>query len=203
MNKIKIFKRLYKDYTKKYLDKIILSTFFSILLAGSTSAIAWLLDPAVKKIFIEQDNGLENEPNNFMNDADNLISLSAIVTITAAFSESLLSTPTISLSGLVTSVLMTRISSTNSYTYLWSVSPTTNSGIYTATVSGSDLQGNYNSGTQSITFTVDSSSPSVTITTSDSDNTIKPGDQITITATFSEAMGETPTISIAAEVNNK
>ena len=68
-------------------------------------------------------------------DDDNLIPLSAIVTITAAFSESLNSTPTISLSGLVTNALMTRISSTNSYKYLWSVSPATNSGIYTATVS--------------------------------------------------------------------
>ena len=58
MKKIDIFKRLYKDYTKKYLDKIILSTFFSILLAGSTSAIAWLLDPAIKKIFIEKDQTL-------------------------------------------------------------------------------------------------------------------------------------------------
>ena len=27
----------------------------SILVAGSTSGIAWLLDPAVKKIFIDQD----------------------------------------------------------------------------------------------------------------------------------------------------
>ena len=66
-------------------------------------------------------------------DTDNLIPLSASVTITAAFSESLLSTPTLSLTGLVTNALMTRISSTNSYTYLWSVSPSTNSGIYTAT----------------------------------------------------------------------
>tara|TARA_B100001121_G_C18675001_1_gene615818 strand:+ start:149 stop:1885 length:1737 start_codon:yes stop_codon:yes gene_type:complete len=55
MKKIDIFKRLYKDYTKKYLDKIILSVIFSVLLAGSTSAIAWLLDPAIKKIFIEKD----------------------------------------------------------------------------------------------------------------------------------------------------
>ena len=98
---------------------------------------------------------------------------------------------------------MTRISSTNSYTYLWSVSPATNSGIYTATASGSDSQGNYNSGTQSITFTVDSSTPTVTITTSDSDNTIKPGEQITITATFSEAMGVTPNITIGSSVNNQ
>jgi subfamily B ATP-binding cassette protein MsbA len=58
MNKAEIYKRLYKDYSKKYLDKIILSAIFSILVAGSTSAIAWLLDPAIKKLFIEKDQSL-------------------------------------------------------------------------------------------------------------------------------------------------
>ena len=58
MNKLKIFKRLYKDYSKKYLRLVIFSGFFSILVAGSTSAIAWLLDPAIEKIFIERDKTL-------------------------------------------------------------------------------------------------------------------------------------------------
>ena len=58
MNKINIFKRLYKDYSKKYLNKIILSALLSILVASSTSSIAWLLDPAIKKIFIEKDQSL-------------------------------------------------------------------------------------------------------------------------------------------------
>ena len=58
INKTQIFKRLYTDYTKKYLNKIILSAFFSILVAGSTSSIAWLLDPAIKKLFIERDQSL-------------------------------------------------------------------------------------------------------------------------------------------------
>jgi subfamily B ATP-binding cassette protein MsbA len=53
-----IYKRLYNDYSKKHLDKIILSAFFSILVAGSTSAIAWILDPAIKKLFIEKDQSL-------------------------------------------------------------------------------------------------------------------------------------------------
>ncbi len=53
-----IYKRLYKDYSKKYLNKIFLSAIFSILVAGSTSAIAWLLDPAIKKLFIERDESL-------------------------------------------------------------------------------------------------------------------------------------------------
>ena len=58
MKKSDTFKRLYKDYTKKYLNKIILSAFFSVLVAGSTSSIAWLLDPAIKKIFIDKDQTL-------------------------------------------------------------------------------------------------------------------------------------------------
>ena len=58
MKKIDTFKRLYKDYTKKHLNKIILSAFFSILVAVSTSSIAWLLDPAIKKIFIDKDQTL-------------------------------------------------------------------------------------------------------------------------------------------------
>ena len=58
MNKKLLFKRLYKDYTQKHLNKIILSVFFSILVAGSTSSIAWLLDPAIKKIFIDKDQTL-------------------------------------------------------------------------------------------------------------------------------------------------
>ena len=56
--KKEIYKRLYQDYSKKYLDKIIISAFFSILVAGSTSSIAWLLDPAIKKLFIEKDQSL-------------------------------------------------------------------------------------------------------------------------------------------------
>ncbi len=58
MEKKEIFKRLYKDYTRKHIKTILLSALFSILIAGSTSAIAWLLDPAIKKIFIEKDQSL-------------------------------------------------------------------------------------------------------------------------------------------------
>ena len=49
-----ILKRLYNDYTKKYLKNIVISVFFTVLLAGSTSAVAYLLDPAIKQLFIEQ-----------------------------------------------------------------------------------------------------------------------------------------------------
>ena len=54
MNDTQILKRLYKDYTKKYLKKILTSVFFTLLLAGSTSSVAYLLDPAIKQLFIEK-----------------------------------------------------------------------------------------------------------------------------------------------------
>ena len=53
-----ILKRLYREYIKKHLKRIILSLVLSLIVAGSTSATAWLLDPAVKKIFIDQDKTL-------------------------------------------------------------------------------------------------------------------------------------------------
>jgi len=58
MNKTIAFKRLYKDYTKKYISKILLAAMFSVLVAGSTSATAWLLDPAIEKIFLNKDQTL-------------------------------------------------------------------------------------------------------------------------------------------------
>ena len=54
MSDFKIIKRLYHEYTKKYLKKILASVFFTLLLAGSTSAVAYLLDPAIKQLFIQQ-----------------------------------------------------------------------------------------------------------------------------------------------------
>jgi subfamily B ATP-binding cassette protein MsbA len=51
----KILLRLYKFYIKKHFKKLILALILSFAVAGGTAAIAWLLDPAVKKIFMEQD----------------------------------------------------------------------------------------------------------------------------------------------------
>ena len=58
MNKLSILKRLYNDYTKKFLKLVIYASIFSLVVAGSTSAIAWLLDPAIEKIFLEKDQSL-------------------------------------------------------------------------------------------------------------------------------------------------
>ena len=57
-NDYQILKRLYKSYTKKYIKKILTSVFFTLILAGSTSAVAYLLDPAIDELFINQNQKL-------------------------------------------------------------------------------------------------------------------------------------------------
>ena len=54
----KILLRLYHSYIKKYFRKLIISLLLSIGVAGCTAAIAWLLDPAIEKMFIEQDKSM-------------------------------------------------------------------------------------------------------------------------------------------------
>ena len=58
MNNLETVKRLYKDYTKNFRYKILLSIFFTVLVATSTAAIAYLLDPAIKKLFVEKNQTL-------------------------------------------------------------------------------------------------------------------------------------------------
>ena len=53
-----ILKRLYREYIRRYLRYIFIAAGLSFLVAANSSAIAWLLDPAVKKIFIEKDRTL-------------------------------------------------------------------------------------------------------------------------------------------------
>ena len=55
MNNKEIITRLYISYTKKYLKNILASVFFTVLLAGSTSSVAYLLDPAIKQLFVNKD----------------------------------------------------------------------------------------------------------------------------------------------------
>ena len=58
MSKIEILKRLFKSYTSKFISKILLAGLFSVIVAASTSATAWLLDPAIEKIFLNKDQTL-------------------------------------------------------------------------------------------------------------------------------------------------
>ena len=58
MKNFDVLKRFYNQYTKRHLKKIFIAVFFSVMVAGSTSSIAWLLDPAIEKLFINKDQTL-------------------------------------------------------------------------------------------------------------------------------------------------
>ena len=53
-----MFIRLWKEYTERMKFKILLAIFYSLIVAGSTASIAWLLDPAIEKLFVERDQSL-------------------------------------------------------------------------------------------------------------------------------------------------
>ena len=58
MSNLDIIKRLYNDYTKRFKYKLLLAIFFTLIVAASTASIAWLLDPAIKRLFIEKNQTL-------------------------------------------------------------------------------------------------------------------------------------------------
>lgn len=106
------------------------------------------------------------------NNSDNYVNSTNNITLIANFSESMASTPTLSISGLVTNTSMTVSASTNSttWTYQWDV-PSVSDGTYFATVSGTDISGNSFTGTDSLTYSIDNIAPliqSVTVTDTNS-----------------------------------
>ena len=57
LNELKfLVAKIFKEYVRKHLKRILIALVLSLVVALSTSSIAWLLDPAVKKIFIEKDD---------------------------------------------------------------------------------------------------------------------------------------------------
>ena len=107
-------------------------------------------------IFVGKFNSIDTtSPTVILSDTDpdNIVSISDVVTITATFSESMSATPTISFTGISSNQIMSATSSASQWIYSWTVSTTSVSST-TATVSGTDLAGNYYSGTDSITFSI-------------------------------------------------
>ena len=54
----KILLRIFNNYIKIHIPKVIIALVLSFGVAGGTAGIAWLLDPAIKKIFVQQDRSL-------------------------------------------------------------------------------------------------------------------------------------------------
>ena len=50
--------RLFKDSIKPYTARLFSSLFFMVIIALATGATAWLLDPAIDKIFLDKDESM-------------------------------------------------------------------------------------------------------------------------------------------------
>jgi len=58
MNKLDLVNRIFRTQVKKYIPELSLSFFFIILTSLATAATAWLLDPAIKEIFINKNTAM-------------------------------------------------------------------------------------------------------------------------------------------------
>ncbi|MAS29921.1 MAG: hypothetical protein CMC44_04825, partial [Flavobacteriaceae bacterium] len=133
-------------------------------------------------------------------DVDNLLSASDMVVVTANFSEAMNANPTLSMSGgLISGANMIATGDPSTWTYTINVSSLgASDGDYQVSVSGTDLAGNAYTGSEIITFTIDVTPPTVILTDTDSDDIVFPDTTMTVTANFSEAMQQTPTISLGS-----
>ena len=115
------------------------------------------------------------------------------VILTATFSEDMTSSPTISIGGIDNDIIDEPMTSTSSsvWTFTWNV-PNNKNGDYSATVSGTDLFGNYYAGTDSITFDVDNYFD-FTLTEDDADDVFSIGEEVTFTLTTTETLSSTVT----------
>ncbi|MBU7008349.1 S-layer homology domain-containing protein [Phosphitispora fastidiosa] len=128
-------------------------------------------------------------------EADNIVKQNDTVTITATFSEAMTNTPTITVTnGGVAGAAMTDSGDSTAWTYDWTVPAGNATAI--VTVAGADLAGNGYAGSDTLTFTIDNTAPTVTLSDNDADDIVKQNETVTITATFSEAITNTPTITI-------
>ena len=119
------------------------------------------------------------------------------VIITATFSENMISSPTISIGGDDNDIDQESMTATSSsvWTFTWNV-PDNKNGVYFATVSGTDLSGNYYAGTDSITFIVDNTDPTLALVENDADDVLIDGETVLLTASANETISGTPTLTI-------
>ena len=173
-------------------------------ISGDNNTIAYMYNfnanpnNVSNKLYVRKNTALNL--NLSSTESDNIIRAGDRINITATFSEDMISAPDISIGSLVTNVAMTATSSTT-WTYVWDV-PAGSDGTVTATVSGTDIAGNAYAGTDSITFTIDNTAPTVNLTNNDIDNIVKQNENITLTAVFNENMATAPNITIGSLVSN-
>ena len=55
MNKLDLVKRIFRTQIKKYIPELSLTVVFIVITSITTAATAWLLDPAIKEIFINKN----------------------------------------------------------------------------------------------------------------------------------------------------
>ncbi len=135
-------------------------------------------------------------------DTDSILLGSETVIVTATFSESVQATPQLTIAGALAATDMSATATDSTWIYSLNVASLLplSDGQYPLTVNATDTAGNAYTGTDSITYTIDTSIPTLTLSDSDADNILNASDSVIVTATFSEAMLASPQVQISGSV---
>ncbi len=165
--------------------------------SAATGRIEYGIDNTIPTVALTDDH------------ADALVKKNDVVNFTATFVENdyinEATPPKISISGIGTNLAMAKTSNLV-WTYAWTV-PSGSDGLATITIAATDRVGNANAtATGKILYRIDNSSPTVVVSSNDADGIVRSGNNVTITALFTDAdqIDETPvpTISIGGIVTN-
>ena len=156
----------------------------NIVLSSQANNTVQLLDRSAPDVLLTDDRS-----DDIFKDGDTVL-------ITATFDEAMTASPLVIFSNSNSSYPMTATNSASVWNYSWVVSSTINESI-TVSLEGTDLLGNSYAGTDTLSYVIDNSTPTVILSDDQDNRLLRASDTVLIEAAFSESLASTPTIILS------
>ena len=132
------------------------------------------------------------------NQTDAYLKAGESITVTTTFDEAILGDCIVTVSGLNTNtVIVMSATSSSLWSGNWEIPLSWPEGAFTIFIdTANDTAGNAYTGNASVTYTLDTTSPTVVLEWDNERTTFRGGEDVTFKATFNEALGTAPKISI-------
>jgi len=132
------------------------------------------------------------------NQTDTYLKAGESITVTTTFDEAILGDCFVTVSGLNTNTVIAMSATSSSlWSGNWEIPASWPEGIFAIIIdTANDTAGNAYTGNASISFTYDTTSPTVVLDWDNEETTFRGEEEVTFKATFSEALGVTPKLSL-------
>ena len=132
------------------------------------------------------------------NQTDTFLKAGESITVTTTFDETILGDCIVTVSGLNTNTVITMSATSSSlWSGNWEIPASWPEGVFAIIIdTATDTAGNAYTGNASVSFTLDTTSPTVVLEWDNEETTFRGGEEVTFKATFSEALGAAPKLSL-------